>query len=92
MATRKNKTGGAAKDKPRPRPSASARTLAPPSPGAEKAESGRPGGGQGRVDATGVVNEDVRIDPDIMEGQPGYDESGDSEMRPSKSSPQTSAS
>jgi hypothetical protein len=28
--------------------------------------------------------EDVRIDPDITEGHPGYQESGDSEMIPTE--------
>jgi hypothetical protein len=49
---------------------------------AERRESGRPGGGQGRVEVTGVVPEGVRIDPDLTEGHPGYQESGNSEVIP----------
>ena len=46
-------------------------------------ESGRPetGGGEGRQDVTGQIPDDIRIDPDITEGHPGYQESGDSELR-----------
>ncbi len=45
-------------------------------------QSGRPetGGGEGRREVTGRVPDDVRVDPDITEGQPGYQESGDSEL------------
>jgi hypothetical protein len=35
-----------------------------------------------RVDVTGIMPEDIRIDPDIIEGHPGYEESGDSEIIP----------
>jgi hypothetical protein len=35
-----------------------------------------------RVDVTGIVTDDIRIDPDITEGHPGYNESGDSEIIP----------
>jgi hypothetical protein len=35
-----------------------------------------------RVDVTGIVPEGIRIDPDITEGHPGYEESGDSEIIP----------
>ena len=49
---------------------------------AERRESGQPGGGQGRTDVTGVVPDGVRIDPDLTEGHPGYQESGDSEITP----------
>lgn len=52
--------------------------LPAPSPAAARADSGQPGGGQGRVDLTGRMPEDIRIDPDINEGHPGYDESGSS--------------
>ncbi len=34
------------------------------------------------VDLTGHPPEDVRVDPDITEGHPGYQESGDSEITP----------
>lgn len=51
-------------------------------------DSGEPGGGQGRIDVTGIVPETIRIDPSITEGHPGYDESGDSEIIPtSRSNP-----
>jgi hypothetical protein len=46
------------------------------------AESGNPGGGQGRIDVAGVVPEDIQVDPDITEGHPGHEESGDSEIIP----------
>jgi hypothetical protein len=36
----------------------------------------------GSIDVTGIVPEDIRIDPDITEGHPGYEESGDSEIIP----------
>src|SRR5438067_11499160 len=45
-------------------------------------DDGRPGGGQGRVDVTGVMPAEVRVDPNITEGHPGYEESGDSEIIP----------
>jgi cytidylate kinase len=47
-------------------------------------DRGRPGGGQGRVDLTGILPEGIRIDPDITEGHPGYEESGGSEVIPPK--------
>jgi hypothetical protein len=34
----------------------------------------------GSVDVTGIVPEDVHVDPDILEGHPGYEESGGSEF------------
>lgn len=34
------------------------------------------------VDITGRVCEDVRIDPNITEGHPGYEESGESQIIP----------
>jgi hypothetical protein len=46
------------------------------------ADSGRPGGGQGREDATGVIRDKIRIDPEIMEGHRGYEETGPSEIVP----------
>jgi hypothetical protein len=36
----------------------------------------------GRVDVVGPVPEGIRIDPEITEGHPGYEESGDSEIIP----------
>lgn len=48
------------------------------------ADSGRPetGSGKGRRDVTGIMPDDIHIDPDITEGHPGYEESGDSEISP----------
>jgi hypothetical protein len=37
---------------------------------------------EGSIDLTGTMPEGIRIDPDIMEGHPGYEESGDSEIIP----------
>ncbi|MCS7168835.1 MAG: hypothetical protein RMI91_09580 [Gemmatales bacterium] len=34
------------------------------------------------VDITGRVPDDVHVDPDITEGHPGYQESGESEIIP----------
>lgn len=45
-------------------------------------ESGRPEGNPGRVDVTGVMPDNIRVDPDITEGHEGYQESGDSEIIP----------
>jgi hypothetical protein len=47
-------------------------------------ESGLPGGGQGRIDVTGIMPEGIHVDPDITEGHPGYDESGDSGIIPAE--------
>ena len=48
------------------------------------ADSGRPetGSGKGRRDVTGFLPEDIRVDPNITEGHPGYQESGDAEIIP----------
>ncbi len=48
--------------------------------GVSQRDTGLPGGGSGRRDATGIMPEGIKIDPDIMEGHPGYQESGDSEI------------
>lgn len=50
---------------------------------AEKGDKGLPGGGAGRKDVTGMTPKGIRVDPDLTEGHPGYDESGRSEVRPS---------
>jgi hypothetical protein len=42
----------------------------------------QPGISPGTVDVAGIIPQDVRIDPDITEGHPGYDESGSSELHP----------
>jgi hypothetical protein len=41
-------------------------------------------GGRGRVDVTGIVPEGIRVDPDLTEGHPGYQETGDSEIIPNE--------
>jgi hypothetical protein len=43
-------------------------------------------GSPGRVDVTGVMPEGIRVDPDITEGHPGYEESGSSEIIPAERS------
>jgi hypothetical protein len=56
-----------------------------PTPDTQHApNSGRPetGSGEGRRDVTGKMPDDIHIDPDITEGHPGYNESGDSEISP----------
>ena len=53
----------------------------PPPSDAPDADTGQPGGGKGRIDVTGVLPDDIRVDPNVTEGQPGYEESGDSEIR-----------
>ena len=45
-------------------------------------DTGEPGGGRGRVDITGIVPEEIHVDPILTEGHPGYDESGESEIIP----------
>src|SRR5689334_5617655 len=53
---------------------------------AKRPDTGQPGGGQGRVDITGTIPQGIRIDPDITEGHPGYQERGESEIIPAKRS------
>jgi hypothetical protein len=48
----------------------------------ERSDSGQPCGGAGRGDVIGKVPDDVRIDPYVTEGHPGYDETGPSEIIP----------
>ncbi len=43
-------------------------------------ECGLPGGGAGRRDIVERIPGDIHVDPYITEGNPGYDESGSSEM------------
>lgn len=49
-----------------------------------RSDSGDPktGSGEGRKDVTGTMPEGIRVDPNITEGHPGYQESGDSEIIP----------
>jgi hypothetical protein len=58
--------------------------LKTPPQGAKPAETGQPGGGRGRVDITGIMPEGIRVDPDLTEGHPGYQESGDSGIIPTE--------
>lgn len=53
-------------------------------PSAPPALPHQPGVSRGAVDVTGVVPEDVHVDPDITEGHPGYEESGGSEIHPGR--------
>ena len=50
--------------------------------GSAKRDSGMPGGGAGRRDVVEPIPDNIRVDPYITEGNPGYEESGSSEMRP----------
>jgi hypothetical protein len=52
--------------------------------GAPQSDTGQPGGGRGRVDVTGIILQDIHVDPDLTEGHPGYAESGGSEIIPPK--------
>jgi hypothetical protein len=45
-------------------------------------DSGPYGNGRGRVDLTGIMPEGIHVDPNLTEGHPGYEESGDSEIIP----------
>jgi hypothetical protein len=47
-----------------------------------RTESGQPGDGAGRVDIVGKVPSDIRVDSELTEGHPGYDETGPSEIIP----------
>lgn len=51
------------------------------SEGNARFDPGVPGGGAGRADRTGVIRTNVRIDPELTEGHPGYEESGGSGIR-----------
>jgi hypothetical protein len=53
-------------------------------PGVPLCASGQPEGNPGHVDVTGIVSEGIRIDPNLTEGHPGYEESGDSGLMPAK--------
>jgi hypothetical protein len=55
-----------------------------PSQGAKPAEPSQPGGGRGRVDITGIMPAGIRVDPNLTEGHPGYEESGNSETIPTE--------
>lgn len=83
MATRKRKPMSR---KTKPTAAAKERAGKPKTPlllpkGTQLVETGQPGS-KGRIDVTGIMPEDVRVDPDITEGHPGYEESGSSEIIP----------
>ncbi len=71
--------GGAAGDQPEGNKGVR-RTVEALPKGRKLTDTGQPGGGQGRVDVTGIVPGEFHVDPDITEGHPGYQESGDSEI------------
>lgn len=62
------------------------KALPQPEPGPNP-ECGEPGGGRGRVDIVGRRPKGIRIDPNFMEGHPGYEESGSSEISLPKQAP-----
>lgn len=71
----------AATDRPADKATADPMSSGPGSvPPALPPPSGPPAGDPNWVDVTGKMPEDIRIDPDITEGHPGYEESGDSEI------------
>ncbi len=45
--------------------------LTAPAQGMPPPDSGQPRGGRGRVDLTGIIPENIHVDPDITEGAPG---------------------
>jgi len=47
-------------------------------------DSGQPGGGAGRRDVVEPIPEGIQVDPYITEGNPGYEESGGSEIMPAE--------
>jgi hypothetical protein len=51
-------------------------------PAAPQALPYRPGILPNSVDVIGMVPDSIHVDPDVTEGHPGYDESGDSEIIP----------
>jgi hypothetical protein len=65
-----------------PAPSQTTRTALPRAP--TSAGSGPFAAARGRVDLTGITAANVCIDPDLTEGHPGYEESGESEIIPAK--------
>lgn len=79
MAQRKTHKQPRTETKEASKPSRALKPIAV-SKGTAAADSGRPGGGQGRTDHTGVIRGEVRVDPYVTEGHPGYDETGPSEI------------
>jgi len=82
MALEQDKQLSEEKPSVRPTPSSGGEGANPIQSAAPPALPHRPGIGAGSVDITGIVPEGIRIDPDITEGHPGYQESGDSEIIP----------
>jgi hypothetical protein len=60
------------------------KSLTAVAPSAPPALPHEPGVTSGSVDVTGIVPEEVHVDPDITEGHPGYEESGGSEIHPGR--------
>jgi hypothetical protein len=87
---RLSQTGGSTMSTKKARKSSSAQKRqrsAAPRPKAGQAigqvpDVGQPGGRKGRVDVTGIAPEGIRVDPNVTEGHPGYQESGRSEIIP----------
>jgi hypothetical protein len=52
--------------------------------GQRLSETAQPGGGRGRVDVTRPMPQGIRIDPNLTEGHPDYEESGSSEIIPAE--------
>ncbi len=66
-----------------PKKKSSSRELArTPNSNSSERDSGLPGGGAGRRDVVEPIPDDTHVDPYLTEGNPGYEESGDSEIRP----------
>jgi hypothetical protein len=63
------------------------KTKRPSSP--PQQDPGLPGGGKGRKDIVGKMPPNIRVDPNITEGHPGYEESGESELTPLPLEPPT---
>lgn len=63
-------------------PSGAGESASPTPSGGPQALPYRAGITPGTVEITGIVPEGIHIDPDITEGHPGYEESGDSEIIP----------
>jgi hypothetical protein len=55
-------------------------TSTAPKPSQTPALTYEPGVNPDAVDVVGIIPGDVHVDPEITEGHPGYEESGDSEV------------